>query len=135
MDINGLNGRTYKWNPHLKSHPKAKCSTYHLKVRTLLKELYPMDMIHEELTLPGSNPRGSDLKADFYIHSYRLMIEVHGEQHYTCNSHFFDSTLEFKRAQMRDKLKQEWCENNGITLITLPYTESIDEWRHRITNR
>jgi hypothetical protein len=135
MNINGLDGKQHRWNPHLKAHPKESCSKHHELARRLLKELYPMDIIHEEVTLPGSNARGHDLRADFYIHAYRLMVEVQGEQHYTCNSHFFDTTLDFRRAKLRDKQKQEWCDANGITLITLPYSESVDEWRKRITNR
>ncbi len=137
MEIKGIDGKTYKWNPYLHSGAKSSCSRYHLQARNLLKELYPMDIIHEEVTLPGTKNRvnSKSMYADFYIHSYRLMIEVQGEQHYKFNAHFFTTKLDFRIAQTRDAIKQDWCELNGITLIALPYKETIDEWRTRITNR
>ena len=137
MEIKGIDNKTYKWNPHLHSGAKKTCSRYHLAARLLLKELYPMDIIHEEVTLPGTKSRMNSkaMYADFYIHSYRLMIEVQGEQHFKFNSHFFSNTMDFRLAQGRDQIKRDWCDINGITLIELPYTETVDEWRNRIENR
>lgn len=83
--------------------------------------------ILEEVSLPGSR-----LVADFLIPNYKLMIEVHGEQHYTANSFFYDNPLDFKRAQLRDVKKKEWCELNEIDFIELSYKETLDEWEQRI---
>jgi len=137
MDIIGLDGREYRWNPHLESRPKSNASKYHKLARQLLHDMYPMEIIHEELKLPGTKVGVSSkpLIADLYINNAKLMIEVQGEQHYKINAHFFPTTLDFKRAQQRDRLKKEWCQLNGIDLVELPYNESLDEWKSRINNR
>lgn len=109
-------------------------STLHLEARTLLKLLFPADVILEEVTLPGSKRNGSVLYADFLLPSQKLMVEVHGEQHYEYNSFFYKSKDDFIKAKKRDRDKREWCELNSLILIEFPYNKK-DEWRDRIVNR
>jgi hypothetical protein len=129
MKVKGLDGRTYSWNIQ-KTTPRQKCSEYHALARSLLKSMFPTEVIIEEVVLPGSG----SLTADFYINSLKLLIEVHGEQHYSFCSFFHKTKKDFLAAKARDNKKREWCDNNNIKYIEFPYKENIDEWRSRIIN-
>jgi hypothetical protein len=137
MNVLGINGKSYVWN--LSKYDvfyddKRKRSKYHLKARSLLKDLFNSYRILEEVKLPGSTlpHRKSVLYLDFYIPSIRLAIEVHGEQHYEFNAFFHKSKADFLKSLARDDDKINWCELNDIRLVILKYSESEDEWRKRI---
>jgi hypothetical protein len=42
--------------------------------------------------------------------------------------------LGFIRSQKRDREKVEWCENNQIKFIALPFHENENQWTGRLTN-
>jgi len=136
MHVIGLDNKHYVWNP-AKKQAKVKDknkSSLHKKAKRLLKEAYPFDRILEEVSLPGTKTtrRRSSLTADFFIPNRTLIIEVHGEQHYTYNSFFFKNSMEFYKAQARDRDKIRWCEINDIGFIELSFNESEDEWRKKL---
>jgi len=134
MKVVGLDGREYPWK--LKSRKKTNVSSGHGRARELLHNMFPCEVIMEEIKLPGSKLNGgNDLVADFVLPKRELMIEVQGEQHFTYNSHFYESKLDFARAKMREKNKRTWWELNDIILIELPDKETNDEWENRITSR
>lgn len=129
MKVQGTDGRIYNWD--LSGHaPLAsdEASSFHLRARALLTELFPMERRLEELTLPGSG----GLRVDFFLPNRGLAIEVHGQQHFERVPHFQATPLDFARACARDHKKTDWFELNGLTLIELPYWETNDEWRQRI---
>lgn len=133
MRVTGLDGRTYSWKLQGRipfeddTRPR---SSLHILARGLLRSLFPLEQVYEELYLPGAGK----LYADFVILTRKLMVEVHGEQHYVFNSYFYNTLLDFIEAKKRDELKAKWAELNGLTLVVLPYTEDIDAWRHRISS-
>tara|TARA_R110000744_G_scaffold3161_1_gene12261 strand:+ start:3967 stop:4380 length:414 start_codon:yes stop_codon:yes gene_type:complete len=135
MDIFGLDGKAYKWNPSRSqaSVSEKNRSSLHKKARILLKDLFTYDRILEEVTLPGTKTasRKSILYADFYIPNRDLVIEVHGEQHFKFNSFFYKDKLSFFKAKARDNDKRAWCKLNRITMIELNYNESEGEWRQK----
>lgn len=51
------------------------------------------------------------------------LIEFDGKQHFEYNekSDFWDNEEKFKLTQFRDKLKNQWCKDNNIPLIRIPY--------------
>lgn len=137
MKAKGINGKEYVWN--LTSYDvfnddSRKRSKYHIRARKLLKEIFNSYRILEEVKLPGSTSlhRKSVLYLDFYIPTISLAIEVHGQQHYEYSPFFHKSKADFLKSKARDEDKIEWCDLNGIQLITLKYSESDDEWRKRI---
>ena len=67
-----------------------------------------------------------------FLPSRRILIEVHGEQHYNFNKFFFKNKLEFYKAKARDSDKRRWCESNEIELLELNYNEDVDDWREKI---
>ena len=137
MKVKGINGKEYVWN--LTSYDvfnddSRKRSKYHIRARKLIKEIFNSYRILEEVKLPGSTSlhRKSVLYLDFYIPTISLAVEVHGQQHYEYSPFFHKSKADFLKSKARDEDKIEWCDLNGIQLITLKYSESYDEWRKRI---
>lgn len=61
------------------------------------------------------------LPFDFYIESYNLLVEYHGQQHYFPVS-IFGGEKAFESQQVRDKIKQDYALSNGINLLIIPYT-------------
>ncbi len=137
MKVRGINGKEYVWSLtkyDIFYDDTRKRSKYHIRARNLLKEIYNSYRILEEVKLPGSTSlhRKSVLYLDFYIPSIKIGIEVHGQQHYEYCEFFHKSLGDFLKSKARDEDKIEWCELNGIQLITLKYSESDDEWRKQI---
>lgn len=66
------------------------------------------------------------LPFDFYIPTMNLIIEFDGRQHFE-DAGLFSYSIEKTRAH--DAIKNKYCEDNGITLIRIPYTQinSIDK--------
>ena len=59
---------------------------------------------------------------DFYLPKYNLCIEYDGMQHF--DDHFFKTianTSSLEETQIRDKIKTEYCKNNNINLLRIPY--------------
>lgn len=134
MKITGLDGKTYKWQLSSYMRESTNPSSYHEKARSILKEIFPTQILLEEVTLPGS---GKDvLYADFFMPHRRLMVEVHGKQHYEQVAIFHgtdtNGKMKFYKAQQRDRNKKEWCAINNITLLELSYKEDESVWRSKI---
>lgn len=130
MIVIDLSGRKHKINlyPYLQSKREER-SSYHLQVRSLLKEVFPTLSVAEEVYIPGEH-----LYLDFFIPQKRIAVEVHGEQHFSFNNFFYKNNLEFLQAKRRDSVKQEWCELNNIKLIILSYKENEIEWQRKLTD-
>lgn len=60
---------------------------------------------------------------DFFLPQYNIIIEYDGEQH-TKPIKQWGGLEELKRIQKRDKIKTNYCLDNGITIIRIPYTHS-----------
>ena len=62
------------------------------------------------------------LPFDFYIPSYNCCIEYDGTTHYKANIYGGWNTEEnVLKTQKHDKIKTEWCKNNNIKLVRIPY--------------
>ena len=136
MKTRGLDGQIHNWKLHgyvvraSESRPRSKL---HLKARTILKDIFPTVQILEEVAAPIT--RTEKLFFDFYLNTVKLVVEVHGQQHYKFNTLFHTSAQDFANQRKRDRRKAEWCEYNNITYIELPYNEDEDQWRIRINQR
>ena len=62
------------------------------------------------------------LPFDFYLPNYNCCIEFDGEQHYEIVKHF-GGLNGFIERKIRDTIKTEYCKNNNIKLIRIPYWE------------
>lgn len=128
MNVLGLDSKEYTISITKYAFPKRKASKGHVKVRELLKELWPFDKALEEVRVPGSKPA---LFIDFLVPNQRFGVEVHGRQHYEFVSHFHGSKIEFYKSQARDRRKEEWFVINEIHLIVLN-TEEQNGWREQL---
>lgn len=62
------------------------------------------------------------LEIDLFNEELRLGVEYNGRQHYEYNTYMHQNSRDrFQNQQYRDILKSQMCEQNGITLITVPY--------------
>ena len=65
------------------------------------------------------------LPFDFYLPTYNSCIEYDGEQHYIAIDYFGGEEY-LKYIQYHDKIKNEYCKNNGISLLRIPYYKCDD---------
>jgi hypothetical protein len=134
MLIKDLDGGSHNWllTGNMAKGNIANKSSLHLKARELIKLAYPTLQTLEEVPIPLR--KNETLYLDFYIPLKKICFEVHGEQHYKFISFYHSTVLNFLKAQKRDREKEEWCDINNITYLSLAYNESPDIWLERISN-
>ena len=67
------------------------------------------------------------LPFDFYLPEQSICIEYQGEQHYKIfENEFYGGKKEFNALKKRDKIKKNYCKNNNIKLIIIPYWKFND---------
>ncbi len=62
------------------------------------------------------------LPFDVYVPEHNLLIEYDGELHYK-SSEYFGGEEKLKSTQLNDQIKNEYCKNNNIPLLRIPYWE------------
>ena len=60
-------------------------------------------------------------KFDFYINN-QYLIEFDGEQHFKLVDIGWNDPEKLARTKERDAIKNQWCKDNNIPLIRIPYT-------------
>lgn len=98
-------------------------SAPHLKCRALLKKLFPLDQVLEEVPIPNEQ-----LFMDFLLPSRKMVIEVQGSQHEVYVPFFHKTKPKFYAAQNRDRRKSQWCAINNLKLVELPENQTEAEW-------
>lgn len=73
------------------------------------------------------------LPFDFYLPDKNTCIEYDGRQHEIPIEHF-GGEKSFKDRQENDRIKNEYCRKNNITLIRIPYTKNKKEIYEIIKN-
>jgi very-short-patch-repair endonuclease len=73
------------------------------------------------------------LTFDFYIPSKNLVIEYDGGQHFGPVS-IFGGEESYKRTIMLDAIKNEFCKDNNIKMLRIPYTKTTEE-AHQMLNK
>lgn len=59
---------------------------------------------------------------DFYIPKQNYLIEFDGIQHYQTKNKGWDTEDKLLKTQEHDKIKNQWCKENNMPLIRIPYT-------------
>jgi very-short-patch-repair endonuclease len=76
-------------------------------------------------------------KFDFYLPDQSIIIEPDGMQHFKPVKYFNKTGKEFKAAQKRDCLKNNFCLNHNIAILRIPYifdaTKDEDKIKSMIT--
>lgn len=75
----------------------------------------------QEATFPNCvSKKNGTLRFDFYVNN-EYLIEFDGEQHFSPTGSRFTQTV-VEEIQERDFLKNQYCKENSISLIRIPYT-------------
>lgn len=92
----------------------------------LIKELLEYNNIFFEKEKTFENcvfPKtGKKARFDFYLPDYNILIEFDGYQHFYYTGYEWNTEENFLQTVERDTYKNEWCKNNQIQLIRIPYT-------------
>ena len=64
---------------------------------------------------------GHNATFDFFVNN-KYLIEYDGETHYQSNAHGWHTLERLEKQQERDAIKNQWCRENDIPLIRIPYT-------------
>ena len=66
------------------------------------------------------------LPFDFYLPDYNIAIEYQGKQHYE-SIDYFGGEKSLQYTQKHDSIKKEYCKNNNIKLLEIPYFKNVEE--------
>lgn len=93
-------------------------------IKEILKSDYQLEKEFNDLKNQQTNRK---LRIDCYFEKYNLAIEYNGIQHFKYIPYFHKgkNTLEYQRY--KDKIKEEFCKNNNITLIKLKYNDDLSK--------
>lgn len=61
------------------------------------------------------------LPFDFYLPEFNILIEYDGEQHFSLKHSFSEES--FVSTQRNDNIKNQYCKDNNIKLVRIPYWE------------
>ena len=80
---------------------------------------------YEDCKTTTEGPYCRALRFDFYIPQLNTIVEYDGEQHFRPSSKFgFDK---FERTQEHDRIKNDYCFENGIKLIRIHYKFPVEK--------
>ena len=65
-----------------------------------------------------------DLRFDFYLPDYNVVIECDGAQHFRALNSEWDSRIKLQETRERDIRKKQYCEENGIILLQIPFWDT-----------
>lgn len=103
--------------------PRCKMSLGCIIIETLLQE-NNIDFQKEYVIYDTYNGElMQKYRFDFFLPSYNIIIEYDGEQH-SKPIEYWGGLEELKATQRRDKIKTNYCLDNGITIIRIPYTHT-----------
>lgn len=125
MKVTDSNGRVTNFPPkgyQVSLDDTRPRSKYHIKCREILRELFPLESILEEVPVPGEG-----LYLDFYIPGKHLIIEVNGEQHSEYSSFFHSTKANFYTAKKNDRKKIDWALANNLKIIIVDYKD-MSRW-------
>ena len=92
---------------------------------------YKINQILSNLQIPFESQKtfatckinGNSLRFDYFLPSYNILIEYDGIQHFTFSNSGWDTESKFLKTQQYDEFKTEWCKENSIPLLRIPYTD------------
>lgn len=96
--------------------------------RSILEHIY-----NKEFNKIRFKYMGRIIELDGYNKELNIAFEYNGAQHYVLNA-FTKSEDELKERLYLDNLKKEYCKNNGINLLVIPYTIKNNDIPNYISN-
>lgn len=86
--------------------------------------LFGCSFIKQRIKCIDPNNNYMFLEFDGYNENKKLAIEYNGIQHYVYPNHWHKTEEDFIYQQKRDDRKRNYCQQQGIFLIEVPYTEN-----------
>ena len=77
----------------------------------------------------------NNLELDGYCEKLNLAFEYDGQQHYKFIKYFHKTIEKFKNLLKTDRLKNKLCQDNGITLIRIPFWVEFGNIKDYIINK
>ena len=111
--------------------PKCKSTKGENAIRIFL-EIADIDF-EEQKTFEGLKDK-NPLFADFYLHKINTVLEYNGSQHYEAVD-FFGGEKALERTQKSDKLKKQYCKENGINFEVIRYDEDVETRMNEILEK
>ena len=101
----------------------SKISQGELKIEQILKE-NNISFEREKIFKDFKYNNGATPRFDFYVtyNNTSYLIEYDGEQHFTWNGRGWNTEDYFNKIVEYDKIKNNYCKENNIPLIRIPYT-------------
>ena len=93
------------------------------KIISLLIEMQIPFITQKQFETCLSPETGRPLRFDFYLPEQHILIEYDGIQHYQYQTTGWNVKERYDNTIKLDKYKNQWCEENNIPLIRIPYTE------------
>ncbi len=93
------------------------------KVENFIRKMLPTTKYKKEHFVKY---QGTSLLFDFFLPSYKLMIEVQGIQHFEFNAFFHKSKDDLLNQKYRDTLKTQFVAEKAYKLWSIRYDEIED---------
>jgi len=111
-----------KPSKHKQGHGCPKCNNSNGEIK-IFDYLRINNMIYEAQKRFVNCIYKKPLPFDFYLPELNICVEFDGEQHFKFVKRWHKTQEGFKIQQLKDKIKNDYCEKNNIKLIRIPYTE------------
>lgn len=103
------------------------CGCLKSKGEQKIQELLETNNIkfYREYTFDGciNQETNTKLRFDFYLPNCNSCIEYDGAQHFTYSNRGWNTEERFLYTKKLDEIKNRYCEQHGILLIRVPYTD------------
>lgn len=106
-----------------------KDSKGEMECRRVLEEYFGRPFPKQRPQFMKNTVTTRNLEIDCFNHDLRLGVEYNGIQHYQFVPHFHKNREDFMLQRYRDDMKKRLCQDNGITLISIPYTVPTEQIR------
>lgn len=116
--------RQSRWPRKSKEDSK---SYFQWRVGQIIDDVFPDEVVLEEFSIPMER-----LFVDFFLPRKKIVIEAHGNQHFTYNKFFHGSWENFTMSKLRDKRKELWCEINNLRLVIIKECDDEEIIRHKL---
>lgn len=124
---------------HLKGNgcPICNSSNGERLIINILEELDIPYTAQHKIEFETAIKKSNYILVDFFIlhNNKKIFIEYNGIQHYEYVPFFHKGGIsDFNIQQHRDQILRDYCKQNDITLLEIPYTYSIEEINKLIKN-
>ncbi len=134
--IQNIKGASGTWSSKINQHPRNITkggfeSKGEARTRAFLETYFrqPFGKVRPNFLNNDVTGGRFNMEIDCYNENLKLGVEYNGRQHYEYTPHFHPTKDAFYNQKYRDKLKRIYCNERGITLIEIPYTEkNIENW-------